>query len=179
MSDPHTIIVHCSATHPDWMEGETLWQKRQEIRRWHVDRNGWSDIGYHWLIDRNGQGVQGREWTRQGAHVRGHNRGTIGICLIGGHGSDSRDDFSDHFTPEQDEALRAKIEELRRMFPSIERVAGHNEFAAKACPGFLVPEWYATAPEVRPVPFDMDRMHRLIDTIESAAGEIRDMMEGM
>lgn len=134
------VIVHCSATRPEWMEGRPAGEKRDEIRRWHKAR-GWSDIGYHDLIDRDGTVMTGRPINRNGAHVFGRNTGTIGVCLIGGHGSAEDDQFSEHFTPEQDAALRKYIAAQKQQFPSISRVSGHNEYAAKACPGFQVRDW--------------------------------------
>ncbi len=38
------IIIHCSAT----PEGRNF--TVDEIRDWHVNGNGWSDIGYHYVI---------------------------------------------------------------------------------------------------------------------------------
>jgi hypothetical protein len=134
------IVVHCSATRWDWMAEAGLPAKKAEIRRWHMDGNGWSDIGYHWLIDRDGSMVAGRKETTIGAHVKEANRGTIGICLIGGHGSAETDAFSDHFTAAQDRQLRQLILGIS-MRTRITRVSGHNEWAAKACPGFNVPRW--------------------------------------
>lgn len=140
------IIVHCTATRPEWWEGRATADKVQEIRRWHVDQNGWSDIGYHYLIDRDGKIAEGRPMSRDGAHVRGHNRGTIGISLFGGHGSSENDAFSDNFTPEQDKALRGLIADLKRQYGDVP-VTGHNEYAAKACPGFRVARWLERKPD--------------------------------
>lgn len=144
------IIIHTSATRPEWMEGQTLWAKREEIKRWHKQR-GWRDIGYHYLIDRDGTTTHGRPLEQTGAHVKGHNTGTIGICLIGGHGSSEHDDFYENFTPAQDRALRAMLNDLQRRFPSITKITGHNQYAAKACPGFTVSEWLASEPSSEPV----------------------------
>lgn len=141
------IIVHCSATRPNWMEGKSAKAKRDEIRRWHLAK-GWSDIGYHHLIDRDGTLVEGRPMQKTGAHVKGHNTGTIGVCLIGGHGSSENDEFHDNFTEAQNVALRKYIDDQKAQRPWIEKVSGHNEYAAKACPGFRVSEWLA---DVRPV----------------------------
>jgi len=135
------IIVHCAATRPSWWAGKSLASKVNEIRRWHVQDRGWSDIGYHYVIDRNGMVGKGRSDERTGAHVRGRNAHSIGICLLGGHGSASTDEFSEHFTPKQDAALRALIAQLQLKYPTIEQVTGHNRWAAKACPGFSVPDW--------------------------------------
>lgn len=135
-----TIFVHCSATRPEWMAGHSLAAKVEEIRRWHVRDRGWRDIGYHWIIDRNGQMAPGRAETQVGAHVSGHNTGSLGICLIGGHGSNADDEFGKNFTPEQDRALRQLIADIKSRTP-IKAIRGHNEVAAKACPGFTVKTW--------------------------------------
>ena len=134
------IIIHCAATRPDWMKGTSIAEKRDEIRRWHLER-GWRDIGYHYLIDRDGSSIEGRPLDQTGAHVKGRNTGTIGVCLMGGHGSSENDGFTDHFTPEQDAALRQLIDALVSRYGSM-KVTGHNQYAAKACPGFYVPTWY-------------------------------------
>lgn len=144
------LIIHCSATPPDWRAEQSPARQVAEIRRWHVEGNGWSDIGYHWLIARDGTIVPGRPVERTGAHVRGHNARTIGICLLGGHRAAATDRFEDHFTPAQDRALRDLIRSLRTEYPSIETISGHNQYSAKGCPGFSVPEWYAGAVQNKP-----------------------------
>jgi hypothetical protein len=150
------IIVHCTATRPDWWDRKSTAAKVAEIRRWHTAPkpagNGWSDIGYHFLIDRDGTIAKGRDMSRDGAHVLGRNKGTIGISLFGGHGSAETDHFADHFTPKQDAALRTLIADLRKQYGDVP-VTGHNQYAAKACPGFNVPAWFtakAPKPPVQP-----------------------------
>lgn len=137
------IIVHCSATRPDWMQDMAVRDKVAEIRRWHMLDRGWSDIGYHILIDRNGDVALGRPMDWTGAHVIGHNRGSVGVCLIGGHASAATDAFGEHFTSEQDASLRAVILNINQEAGRTLAVHGHNEFAAKACPGFTVRDWLA------------------------------------
>ena len=140
MRQINEVIIHCSATQPEWMKDQPFKAKVEEIRRWHKARK-WSDIGYHYLIDRDGTIMAGRPVERVGAHVRGHNEDTIGVCLIGGHGSSADDDFSENFTVAQDKALQSFLAELKRRHRGIARVTGHNRYAAKACPGFDVPTW--------------------------------------
>ena len=71
------IILHCSATKVDpFLDAKT-------IKRWHVDGNGWLDIGYHFVIKTDGTIEQGRSLEMQGAHTKGHND-SIGVCYIGG-----------------------------------------------------------------------------------------------
>ncbi len=139
------IIVHCTATRADWWAGKRTSDKVREIKRWHVQDRGWSDIGYHFLIDRDGTVAKGRDIARDGAHVQGRNKGTIGIALFGGHGSAETDAFSRHFTPQQDAALRNLIADLRKQYGNVP-VTGHNQYAAKACPGFNVPAWLTGKP---------------------------------
>jgi len=147
----HEIIIHCSATRPEWAKVKGVSWKVEEIRRWHTAR-GWSDIGYHYVVDRDGKVAAGRPVERTGAHTLGHNTGTIGVCLIGGHGSTATDEPTEHFTNVQLIALRDLIEKLKKDYPSIRTVSGHNEYAAKACPGFRVDHWYHVQPIADHVP---------------------------
>lgn len=143
------IIIHCTATLPEWWSDRSAEEKVREVRSWHLAK-GWSDIGYHFLIDRDGTVVEGRPIEKTGAHVKGHNTGTIGISLFGGHGASSTDKFEDHFTPEQDAALRTLVGKLRDTYPSITKVTGHNEYANKGCPGFNVGSWITNAKPQEP-----------------------------
>ena len=138
------ICIHCSATLPDWMAGFSIQAQRAEIRRWHVSPppigEGWSDIGYHHLVDRKGATIAGRAENVIGAGVKNHNAGVIHICLFGGHGSSERDLFREHFTRAQDATLRGLIQGIS-MRTQIRLITGHNQYAAKACPGFNVSQW--------------------------------------
>lgn len=146
------IIVHCTATRANWWPNSKTSAKVAEIRKWHTRDRGWSDLGYHYLIDRDGTIAKGRPLEKAGAHTKGRNAKSIGISLFGGHGSTENDNFHDNFTPEQDRALRKLIAELRRQFPGISKVSGHNEYAAKACPGFRVDRWMQGQPSARSTP---------------------------
>lgn len=133
------IFIHCTATPSVW--GTSPKQRLEAIRQMHIKERGWRDIGYHWLIDRDGTVMQGRKETEVGAHVAGHNSGTIGISLFGGLTSKAHDLFSKNYTREQEEALRLLIEQIMGR-TTIKRVRGHNEVdSGKACPGFWVPDW--------------------------------------
>ena len=78
MRDINKIVLHCSATR----EGHDV--STETIRGWHVNKRGWSDIGYHFVVLLDGTVDKARPIERQGAHVRGHNKGSIGIAYIGG-----------------------------------------------------------------------------------------------
>lgn len=111
--------------------------KVAEIRRWHVDGHGWSDIGYHYVIDRDGTIEFGRPISRAGAHTIGRNSNSIGICLIGGFGGSAEDDFADNFTSQQLDALKRTIYSMKKNYGNL-MISGHNEYARKACPCFDV-----------------------------------------
>lgn len=123
------IIIHSSAT----PEGRD--DKVEDIRRWHKAK-GWSDIGYHFVIELNGALRIGRPLERVGAHAKGHNRGSIGICYVGGADKDLKP--KDTLTDDQQSTLEALIIDLKRSYSTISEVIGHNEVSSKACPGFKV-----------------------------------------
>ena len=124
------IIIHCSAT----PEGKDF--TVQQIRQWHVQGNGWRDIGYHFVIYRDGSIHKGRPIEQVGAHTTGHNAHSIGICYIGGCAADGKTP-KDTRTEAQRLALIKLVRELKASYPSA-TTHGHNEFANKACPSFIV-----------------------------------------
>jgi N-acetylmuramoyl-L-alanine amidase len=144
------IIVHCTATRADWWADKTTAQKVARVRHWHVEGRGWSDNGYHFLIDRDGTVAEGRPIERTGAHVKGHNTGTIGISLFGGGGGAKDGVFEDNFTAAQGEALRGLVARLQSEYGPGLKLSGHHEYANKACPCFDVRAWFAqTVPNAR------------------------------
>lgn len=124
------IIIHCSAT-PEGRDFTVA-----QIRDWHVRGNGWKDIGYHFVIYRDGSVHAGRPIEQVGAHTKGYNANSIGVCYVGGCAAEGKTP-KDTRTPAQREALKQLVRELRAKFPGA-TVHGHNEFANKACPSFDV-----------------------------------------
>lgn len=120
------IIVHCSAT----PEGRDI--GAAEIDREHR-RRGFARIGYHWIVRIDGTIEAGREEAAIGAHCRGLNTCSIGVCYVGG--LDRHGKPRDTRTPAQRTALRTLLAELRQRYPEA-RIFGHRDFAAKACPCF-------------------------------------------
>lgn len=131
------VILHTSATPGGWHRGKTVEQMRDEIRRWHVDGNGWSDIGYQRIFAPDGKMALGRSLWRVGAHCKERNRGTVGICMIPVKTHHGITRFEDYFTEEQRHAVREYIAELCTL-TTIRWVTGHNDYAPKECPGFKV-----------------------------------------
>ena len=128
------IILHCSAT----IEGQDI--SVDTIRKWHVDGRGWSDIGYHYIVSIDGKIEDGRPIDRSGAHTKGQNSNSIGVCYIGGVEKDGKTP-KDTRNPEQLMALANLLDALMEMYPEA-TLHGHNEFAAKACPSFDVQKEY-------------------------------------
>lgn len=121
-----SIIIHCSAT----KEGRNF--TVEDIRRWHKER-GFEDIGYHYVIYLDGSVHQGRAVERIGAHTKGHNAHSIGICYVGGIDMNGR--AKDTRTPQQRTALCHLVAQLRAQFGHLP-VYGHRDFAQKECPCF-------------------------------------------
>jgi len=133
MRDINKIILHCSATR----EGQDI--STETIRGWHVNERGWSDIGYHYVVLLDGTVDKARPVERQGAHVRGKNKGSIGVCYIGGCDADMNP--KDTRTDLQKESLTELISYLMDSYEDA-TLHGHNEFSSKACPSFNVKEQY-------------------------------------
>lgn len=124
------VVVHCAATNP--LHSISV----EDIRRWHVEENGWEDIGYHYYIKRDGSVYKGRPTMYQGAHEPKANDCSLAICLEGGHKGDS------DYTDDQFYALRRLIGEIREVHPHA-AVLGHNQFRHnKTCPNFDVVSWW-------------------------------------
>ena len=128
------VIVHCAAT----PEGRDV--KTEEIKRWHTEERGWSDIGYHWVVELDGSINEGRSEDINGAHCRGHNSDSVGICYVGG--SDSEGNPKDTRTQEQKDSLVTLIKDILDRYSESE-VYGHRDFSEKACPSYDAKTEYA------------------------------------
>ena len=102
----------------------------ENIRRLHR-RKGWGDIGYHFAVDPAGRVWEGRSLGWQGAHVKDHNPGNIGIVVLGNF---------DHQAPNEAQlaGIRRHVTALMRVYNvPMSRVRTHREWsgANTACPG--------------------------------------------
>ena len=131
------LVVHCAATRPS-MDIGAAW-----IRSMHR-RAGWLDIGYHFVIKRDGTVEPGRPTDRPGAHARGFNHLSLGICLAGGVSESDVKKPENNFTEAQFVALRSLLKAMKETYPDA-IILGHRDLpnVAKACPSFDVREWWA------------------------------------
>ncbi len=128
LTDIKKIIIHCS---------DSEFGDLDLIDKWHKER-GWSKCGYHCVItngiiqpgksynsDLDGLVQEGRPLDQIGAHCKGYNKDSIGICLIGKH----------HFTGKQlYGALPDLIFKLKVLGIYASNIYGHCEFSGKTCP---------------------------------------------
>tara|TARA_R110000782_G_scaffold156311_2_gene248425 strand:- start:65 stop:490 length:426 start_codon:yes stop_codon:yes gene_type:complete len=120
----HTIFLHCSdSDRPSHDNIET-------VRGWHLARD-FDDIGYHYFIRKNGEVKTGRDINLIPASQRGHNTGSIAICLSG----------SKEFTQNQFKSLRGLIEDYEKVLGMSLKIRLHNEVnEGKTCPNFTLEE---------------------------------------
>jgi len=130
---PKKIIVHHSLTKDS---GSVSWGA---IRKYHTQTLKWAGIGYHVGVELIISGDEscyeallGRMWDRTGAHVRGHNHNSLGICFVGNY---------DTIAPKK-EMLQIGAEVIAlwlKLFSlSPDDIYPHHNFNIhKSCPGVL------------------------------------------
>jgi len=137
---PKRVIMHCSDTKDS---GTVSWDA---IRRYHIEVNGWSDIGYHYGVELVGDQylwMPGRPEVTIGAHCRGENHDSIGVCLVGKFDAE----------PPPDPQLASAAELVARICWSwyidpATQIFCHRDFdRKKTCPGRM---------------FDLDRFRSLV-----------------
>lgn len=122
------IIVHCSATR----EGSDF--HAHDIDRWHR-LSGYEKIGYHFVVTIDGSVEAGRREEEVGAHCKGWNANSIGVCYVGG--LDEKGKPKDTRTDAQKRSLLHLLRWLRGKYPAA-KISGHrdHEGVNKACPCF-------------------------------------------
>ncbi len=113
------VFIHCSAS--DAPEHDNV----ATMDAWHKQR-GWSGVGYNAFCRKSGQGEMGRSLEVTPAAQKGHNRGSIALCL---HGLDES-----KFTDAQKRWLIDICAEINEAYDGKVTFHGHKEVAAKACP---------------------------------------------
>lgn len=110
------IVVH----HSDTPDGNA-----ERLRKYHIEKRGWSDIGYHFVICRDGKIEEGRQENLVGAHAKSNGRNwiSIGICLVG----------ENEFTDEQIKSLKELLKRMCKKYniSDPDCIQRHHE----KCPG--------------------------------------------
>ena len=119
------LVVHCS----DSDDSKTL--TAFDLHKMHLNF-GWDGIGYHKIINRSGKIENGRPEYWVGAHVKGKNNISLGVCLIGRH----------KFTIKQFISLEKVLRKWKFLYPNA-KVVGHRDTGNtdKTCPNFDVETW--------------------------------------
>ena len=128
LPDPIKIIIHHGGGDLDFNGVNNyhkgLWGFRSSLGYY---------AGYTYFIERSGKVIQARADNEEGAHTRGHNKNSIGICLQG------NGELKD-FTKEQYNALEELVERKTKEH-KIEGIYGHRHFSNTLCPSFRLVNW--------------------------------------
>lgn len=121
--DVNLIVIHCSATDNKYAA--------VDIHKLHL-QFGWDGIGYHKVILRSGKVENGRPEYWIGAHVKGKNVNSLGVCLVG----------NSDFTKKQFLALEKILIRWKILYPKA-KIVGHRDTGntEKTCPNFDVKNW--------------------------------------
>tara|TARA_R100000734_G_scaffold19149_1_gene18615 strand:+ start:1260 stop:1739 length:480 start_codon:yes stop_codon:yes gene_type:complete len=139
------LVIHCTAT----PEGRNI--SSDTIRKWHTapkpEGRGWRQVGYSDMIHLDG-GLENLTPFNQDGIVEGWEvtNGVRGINAVSRHvvyvgGVDEENTYAkDTRTPEQKDTLEVYVKYMVKRHPDI-KIAGHNQFASKACPSFDTVKW--------------------------------------
>lgn len=135
MRDITLVVIHHSAS-PRSIKATT-------VKQWHKDR-GFADVGYHGLIEESGLYIPGRSIDKMGAHAKGANRNSLGLCIIG-------DNTKEPQSWNTDQLITAEviIEAWLMMFPKA-KMAGHRDVGSTKtlCPGLDIRKVFPQFPVI-------------------------------
>lgn len=132
MRQINLIVVHCSAT----PEGRDV--TAADINKMHIAR-GFKKIGYHYVVRLDGTVETGRKENEIGAHAKGYNANSIGVCYVGGLASDGKTP-KDTRTPAQKSALKKLLHTLKQRYPDA-RIVGHRDLSPDTNHNGKVDKW--------------------------------------
>ena len=150
----HLAIVHHTAGSNTYTKADAPAVVRG-IELYHVQANGWNDIGYNLLVDRFGTVYEGRaggvDRNVVGAHALGFNTGSVGVALLGTYGATApsqaaQDALAKTLAWRLDVAHVDPLSTLTAIsggserFPvgtsvSLRAVSGHRDTGLTECPG--------------------------------------------
>lgn len=117
------IILHCSDSDNVKHDDVSI------INQWHKEK-GWNSCGYHYFIKKNGELQTGRFEDEIGAHCKGHNSTSIGVCLSG----------KTAFTEQQYDTAVLLVKNIMERYKLTEKdIYCHYQFDSfKTCPNFKI-----------------------------------------
>jgi flagellar hook assembly protein FlgD len=150
-------VVHHTAGRNDYSRAEAA-AIVKGIQLYHVQGNGWNDIGYNFLVDRFGTVYEGRfggaERNVIGAHAQGFNTGSVGVALLGTYGGAAPSSAAQEAVAEllawrldvahaDPTAALTFVSGGSNRFPSgvpvlLRGVSGHRDTGFTECPGDLL-----------------------------------------
>lgn len=123
-NSPDKIIIHHSARR-EWSP--------EDINDYHKSK-GWKGIGYHFYIRKDGIIYSGRPENSEGAHTKGENNSSIGICLEG--------NFEDEEVTEKQIDSLLNLSVYISLKYDIYKIIGHKDMSETLCPGKNFPLEY-------------------------------------
>ncbi len=132
------LIIHCTATR------DTQDYTVDRLERDHQKR-GFETVGYHYYIRQDGAIHPLRKHHEVGAHCRGYNHCSLGICYEGGYNRKNQPE--DTRTVEQKWALEHLLLMLKKMYPKAQ-ILGHRDLSPDLDgDGRIMPhEWIKACP---------------------------------
>jgi hypothetical protein len=127
---PNRVTIHHTVTPTN--DSLSPQARLRQIQSFHMNSNGWCDIGYNFLVSRDGRLWRGRGSTRLGAHVANNNTGNVGISFMGTHTSVTITNRQMCNTAK----LLAWLD-VHRPAIALNRsdIKGHRQYGDTACPG--------------------------------------------
>ena len=117
------VVHHCASPRSTTLE---------QITGWHKAR-GFETVGYHFFVDGVGVMHRGRDIHKIGAHAKGANEDSIGICLAG-----DNTQLEHRWTSYQIDELRLLVATLQDVYGPLP-IYGHRDVpggeTATTCPG--------------------------------------------
>jgi hypothetical protein len=115
------LVIHHSAVPP------TVGPQR--IAQYHITRQDWPGIGYHFLVGADGTLYQGNALETVSHHAANMNTASVGICFLGS--------FMKEVPPQAQIQTGAHLTAwlMQELGIPLDKVRGHKEFMDTACPG--------------------------------------------
>ena len=154
----YLVVHHCGGTDTNPL-ADTSHHTFEMVDAWHRENpNIWLGelstlghaIGYHYFIDKTGRVTQGRADTDEGAHCKGYNTQSIGICLAGNFDVTLP-------TPQQVSSFKNLLVKLSTKYNiPVDKIVPHRKFVPKTCYGKRLPDNWASDLIKTPAPMKRD-----------------------